>query len=126
MAIFLDARVPVMIEALAGADDAVLAETGRPLLPGQTAAAWFTPSRKHSPGCACCVLRSPAAMAMAGLFAARARGTVPFFRRLVLLPWSSLGAAELRAALEDPLVSGRFRLMENPAQAAQAQSAGMS
>ena len=107
----MDARVPVVVDDAPGADDAVLAETGRDLPAGVEPAAWFTPSREHSPGCACCVVRSPSAMALAGLFAARARGVVPFFRRVVALPASALGEAELRAALADPLVSGRFRLV---------------
>ena len=108
----VDARVSVLVNGVAGAEDAVLAETGRRLPDGVQPAAWFEPSRDHPPGCACCAVRSPSAMALAGLFAARARGTIPFFRRVVALPATPLGEAEVRAALADPLVSGRFRLVE--------------
>ena len=108
----VDARVPVLVNGIAGAEDVVLAEAGHDLPPGVQPAAWFEPSRDHQPGCVCCVVRSPSAMALAGLFAARARGTIPFFRRVVALPATPLGEAEVRAALADPLVSGRFRLVE--------------
>ena len=110
MTIFVDARVPVMLDGTPGPEDAVLAETGLVPPPGVQPTAWFEPSRDHPAGCACCMTRSPSAMALAGLFAARARGSVPFFRRVVALPCSELGVAELQAALDDPLVAGRFRL----------------
>lgn len=110
MSLFVDARVPVTLDTEPVEGDAVLAEVGRVLPPGMAPNAWFEPAlNAHLPGCACCVGRSPAAMALAGLFAARARGGVPFFRRVVALPASDAGRAELRAALRDPLVAGRYR-----------------
>lgn len=108
--VFLDVRVPVLLDGCPTADDAVLAEVGCTLPPGAVPAAWWEPSADaHRPGCACCAGRSPAAMALAGLFAARARGGVPFFRRVVAFAATEAGRAELRAALEDPLVAGRYR-----------------
>ena len=60
------------------------------------------------------VVRSPAAMALAGLFAARARGGVPFFKRVVVLG-SPAARAEVEAILAvDPLVSARYRLSGAP------------
>lgn len=116
MSVFVDARVPVVLEGDAIADpagdDAVLAESGCSLPPGMAVpAAWFEPQPDlHRPGCACCVGRSPAAMALAGLFAARARGRVPFFKRVVAVAATEAGRAELRAALDDPLVAARYRI----------------
>lgn len=99
-----DARVPVLIgsEADAGADDAVLAEGG---------AAWGALGG-HAVDCACCAPRGAAASDLAALFLARARGEVPFFRRVVAVPVGEAGAIAIRAALrDDPFVSGRFRLI---------------
>lgn len=98
-----DARVPVLIGRAedAGAGDAVLAEGG---------AAWGTLGG-HAADCACCAPRGAAASELAALFLARARGEVPFFRRVVAVPAGEAGAAAIRAALrDDPFVSGRFRL----------------
>lgn len=87
--------------AVAGADDAVLAE----------ADARRTVAAAHPAGCSCCVPRSAAAAALTGLFLARARGEVPFFRRVVAAMDSGEGADAIRAALrDDPFVSARFRL----------------
>ncbi len=62
----------------------------------------------HAPGCACCTGRSPSATSLTGLFQARARGEVGFFRALVaILPGQE--AADLRDALvTDPFLSGCF------------------
>lgn len=98
-----DARVPVLIgsEVDAGADDAVLAEG---------AAAWGALAN-HAADCACCAPRGAVAPELTALFLARARGEVPFFRRVVAVPADEAGAAAMRAALrDDPFVSGRFRL----------------
>ncbi len=99
-----DARVPVLIgsEADAGADDVIVAEDG---------AAWGALGG-HVADCACCVPRGVVASDLAALFLARARGEVPFFRRVVAVPASEAGAAAIRAVLrDDPFVSGRFRLV---------------
>ena len=110
MSLFLDARVPVLLDGDPAEGDAVLAEAGCALPHGTAPAAWFEPQPDlHRPGCACCAGRSPAAMALAGLFAARARGGVPFFRRVVAVAATEAGRAELRTALDDPLVAGRYR-----------------
>lgn len=85
-----------------GADNVVLAEGG---------AAWGTLGG-HAADCACCAPRGAAASELAALFLARARGEVPFFRRVVAVPASEAGAAAIRTALrDDPFVSGRFRLI---------------
>ena len=62
----------------------------------------------HAPGCACCLPRPPVAAALGGLFLARARGEVPFFRRVVVVVADDV---QIRTEIAgDPLVSGRFRL----------------
>lgn len=110
MTVFVDARVPVLLDGTPGAGDAVLAEVGYVLPDGAQPAAWFEPqSGVHLAGCVCCAGRSPAAMALAGLFAARARGGVPFFGRVLAFAVTEAGRAELSAALQDPLVAGRYR-----------------
>ena len=62
----------------------------------------------HSIGCRCCGGRDPAALALAGLFLARARGEVGYFSRVVV----DVGDVSLvRAMLEhDLFVRARFRL----------------
>ena len=93
MALFIDARIPVVFGAEPGASDAVLLAdpSWRP---------------EHAPGCACCVARGPAALALHQLFLDRARGAAPWFTRVVV-PEDPEGL--VRAALSDPVVAGRFR-----------------
>ena len=110
---WIDARVPVRFGAVgdAVAGDALLLE-GDAVAPPEFAAARFVAaSAEHAPGCACCVARSAAAVALNKLFQARARGTVPFFRRVLAVTASAEGEMEVWAAVRgDPLVSGRFRV----------------
>jgi hypothetical protein len=112
----VDARVALVFGQAedAGPDDAVLTDGDAPAPNAATvlrlAAAQARPfaSPAHMAGCACCVSRQPVAAALGGLFLARARGEVPFFRRVVAVV---ADAAAVRAAVTaDPLVSGRFRL----------------
>ncbi len=91
---FVDARIPVVFGVVAVATDAVL-------LPQ---AGWAT---AHPVGCACCVARGPASAALDKLFLDRVRGAVPWFTRVVV-PDDPGGV--VRAALEDSVVSARFRL----------------
>jgi hypothetical protein len=67
-----------------------------------------SPSDAHPPGCSCCAPRGAVAMILIGLFQARARGEIGFFRSVVAkLPASA--AAELREALlSDSFVAGCF------------------
>ena len=66
------------------------------------------PEFGHVPGCACCRPRSRVAAELGRMFLARARGEVPFFRRVVA---DAADAAAVRAALAgDVLVAARFRL----------------
>jgi hypothetical protein len=95
MALFIDARIPVVFGETPRAKDAVLA----------TDATW---GGAHPIACACCVGRGPAAQAMDQLFLDRVRGSIPWFSRLVVDP---VGEAAVRKALaEDAVVSARFRL----------------
>ena len=67
---------------------------------------------EHVPGCACCAPREAVASVLGSLFFARARGTVPFFRRLVVHATTPEGESAVRAAqTSDPVVSGCYRLM---------------
>lgn len=114
MVLFVDARVPVRFGSVSDAADgsALLIEGGTPV-PHRVAVARFTdasPAGPHPPGCPCCLGRSPAAVALAALFLARARGEVGFFRCVVAVCCTPGGEAAVRAALEsDPLVSAWFR-----------------
>jgi hypothetical protein len=60
---------------------------------------------RHEAACVCCAPRVALAEALHRLFLRRARGEVAFFRRVVV----SLPAAEIGAALADPLIAPRFR-----------------
>lgn len=122
MAVFVDARIPVLLEGPmlpegpilpeGGADaTALLLESDAPAPSGWTVARFDLPRTAHRTGCACCLPRGPVAEALGRLFLARARGEVPFFRRVLARPVSEAGREALIAALaDDPLVSGRFRL----------------
>lgn len=59
----------------------------------------------HGAACACCTPRAALVDALHRLFIRRARGEVPFFRRVVV----AATEAEIVAALGDPLVASRFR-----------------
>ncbi len=97
--------MPVLIgrERDAEPEDVLLAEGG---------AGWAR-ADGHPAGCACCVPRGAVAADLARLFLARARGEVPFFRRVVAVPDGGAGTDAVRAALrDDPFVSARFRLSD--------------
>ena len=109
----IDARVPVRFGTVAdaGEGDALLIEGDAPV-PSAIAAARFDAAPSgHPAGCTCCAPRGPAAMALSGLFQARAKGEVAFFHRVVAVAVSADGGASITGALrEDPLVSARFRM----------------
>ena len=100
----------------AGPGDAVLYDGARGVaaLPVGVPMAKFVPDNtcntliNHSIGCNCCGGRDQAALALAGLFMARARGEVEYFSRVV----GDVGDVSLvRAVLEhDLFVRARFRL----------------
>jgi hypothetical protein len=106
----IDARVPVVFGTVAEArpDDALLIEGDGPVPEGRVVVRITgdaTPA--HAAGCVCCVPRSAAGSALAGLFLARGRGDVAFFRRVMAITEDPAG---IRAALEeDLLASGWFR-----------------
>lgn len=94
MALFIDARIPVVFGVPAGPGDALL--TPDP--------SWET---EHPIACACCEARGPAAMGLDRLFLARVRNTIPWFSRVVV---PAAGEVAVRAVLEnDPVVMARFR-----------------
>ena len=112
---WLDARIPVLLGgAIPGPDDAALVEIGAASPPGTppcTALGQFTPDADHPAGCTCCAARQAAALALDRLFLQRARGEVPFFRRVAAVLATERGEASLRAALaSDPVVAARYRL----------------
>ena len=101
MPAFLDARIPVLFASAedAGPKDVILAE-----------GVAFHAS-VHAPGCACCPPRSGAGRALSTLLQDRARGHVPFFTRVIAVPATPSGRAEIEAALRsDPVASACFRL----------------
>jgi hypothetical protein len=114
MAWNVDARVPVVLGSLhdASPEDALLIEG--PGGPNHAGAVHFDlGSSEHGAGCTCCVPRSPVALALNALFQARAKGEVPFFRRVMALTRSSEGDMAVWAAVcSDPLTAGRFRLAD--------------
>jgi hypothetical protein len=95
MAHFIDARIPVVFGATAGAKDATLTPN----------ADW---AEANPIACACCVSRGPTAHAMDQIFLDRVRGTIPWFDRLVVDPAAEAAVREALAA--DSVVSARFRL----------------
>ncbi|WP_158743218.1 hypothetical protein [Acidisphaera sp. L21] len=94
MTIFVDARIPVVFGVEPGEGDVLLVtEADGPAV--------------HPNGCTCCVARSPDAAGFDRLFLDRVRGTIPWFRRVVV----AADHAGLRQALQtDPVLTARFRL----------------
>ena len=92
MAVFVDARIPVVFGADPGEHDALLVLDGKVAHPG---------------GCACCQARSSNAAGLDPLFLDRVRGTMPWFTRVVVVGEDPA----LRQAIQtDPVLSARFRL----------------
>ena len=95
MALFIDARIPVVFGLAPGPADIELAPD----------CSW---NAAHPAGCACCAARAPAALALDRLFQGRVRGTIPWFDRVVA-PLESESA--LRAVIAaDALTAARFRV----------------
>lgn len=118
MAWSIDARIPLTLlpddaalqGALAGRPAALLAEGPLPAQAGVVVTENFVPSPAHAAGCACCEGRSAAALALDRLFQARVRGRSGWFDRVLALPATEEGRAELvRALTEDRLTAARFR-----------------
>jgi hypothetical protein len=111
MALYVDARVPVVFGALSElrADDALLIDGTAAAPDGVTVVRLADPSvPMHVAGCVCCVPRSAAGAALSGLFLARGRGDVAFFRRVLAV---TPEPDAIRTAVEDDLVaSSWFRL----------------
>ena len=108
----IDARVPVRLGSAESvqAGDAVLVEVGVVAPAGLDAERFGAAADLHAPGCACCVVRSPAALALDRLFQRRARGEIGFFRRVVTLTATAAGGMAVWSALrDDPVASARFR-----------------
>jgi hypothetical protein len=109
-----DGRIWVRFGAAAEAEpgDALLIEGAAPA-EGAAVARFVVPARigGHPVGCACCAPRGPVAMALGGLFLARARGELPWFRSVLAVTQSAAGVAAVRAALEEDVVTrARFRM----------------
>ena len=110
MAPFIDARLPLVFgePSEAGALDALLFEGEGDPTPGRD---WFLPAPEtaHPAGCACCMSRNAAGIALSRLLLARARGHGPFFRRVIAITLTPAGrAAVLEALRTDPLASSCF------------------
>jgi hypothetical protein len=106
----IDARVPVVFGAVADArsDDALLIEGDATAPEGHVVVRLMANARpQHAAGCVCCVPRSAAGSALAGLFLARGRGDVAFFRRVLAV--TADPEAILSAIDGDILASGWFR-----------------
>ena len=92
MAVFVDARIPVVFGVEPTRTDLLLTPVG---------------SAASEPSCACCIARAPVAKEFDRLFLQRVRGDIPWFSRVVL----ATDDAAVREAIEaDPLLSSRFRL----------------
>jgi hypothetical protein len=109
---FIDARVPVLFGSVEDArpDDALLIDGDAEAPAGHVVARLSGDgSAAHVAGCVCCVPRSAAGSALAGLFLARGRGEVAFFRRVMVVTGDR--GAIMEAVAGDVLASGWFRLV---------------
>jgi len=92
----------------AGPEDALLIEGDAAAPEGRVVVRLMADAKPtHAIGCVCCVPRSAAGSALAGLFLARGRGDVAFFRRVVAVTEDR--AAILEAVQNDMLASGWFK-----------------
>jgi hypothetical protein len=108
---FIDARIPVVFGELADAraEDALLIDGDETAPEGRIVVRITqnaTPA--HATGCVCCVPRSAAGSALAGLFLARGRGDIAYFRRVFAVTPNP--AAIIAAIDDDNLASGWFRI----------------
>jgi hypothetical protein len=108
-----DMRIPVLFgDVQAEKDDVYLTEGGAEPVRSGYAEQFTLPEAKfgHVVGCTCCTPRSPAADALARLFRARATGSAPFFKRVIVRA-SPAGEAAIGAAIaRDMLTAARYRL----------------
>ena len=106
-------RIPVLFGAVPAETDAVwLVENGAERPVSGYAEHFTLPPAKfgHIIGCNCCTPRGPAADALTRLFRARATGTAPFFK-IVIVHASPEGEAALRDAIAgDVVTAARYRL----------------
>ena len=108
-----DARILVRFRSAAAPGAALLIEDGGAdaMLPGRPTACFAASQTIHAAGCRCCLPRGPVSLALGRLFLARARGEVAFFDVVVAVTLTPAGAAAVRAALQDDVVTrARFRL----------------
>lgn len=106
----IDARIPVIFGAIADArpDDALLIEGDVGAPEGRVVVRLMADANpSHSIGCVCCVPRSAAGSALAGLFLSRGRGDVAYFRRVLAI--TSDPDAITEAIENDMLASSWFR-----------------
>jgi hypothetical protein len=107
-----DMRIPVLFGAPeAEVDDAYLTEGNAEPVPSGYAESFTLPAAQfgHVIGCTCCTPRGPAADALSRLFRARATGSAPFFKRVIVRA-SPAGEAAIRAAIAgDILTAARYR-----------------
>jgi hypothetical protein len=107
-----DMRIAVVMGGAPGEGDAALVEDGHDMPAAGYALRFALGVGKagHVAGCACCMVRGPAADALTALFRARAMGMAPFFGRVVVLA-SAAGEAAVAEALEgDVMARARFRV----------------
>ena len=118
-----DARIEIVFvpEGRRGADDAVLIEQAGTLaadgLAGAAGLAFFSSENAltgHVGACSCCTPHRSAAVALHGLFLARAKGEVNWFNRVLALVQTAAGRRAVVAACGDPIVAARFRLSALP------------
>ncbi|HEY1856385.1 hypothetical protein [Acidocella sp.] len=103
-------RIPILFGIPPHTDDAVLVEDGQTMPQKGYTVRFSLATPSHPFGCTCCTLRSPAADALGQMFRARATGTAPFFKRVVVVA-SPAGETAVREALAaDVITAARYRL----------------
>ena len=120
---FIDGRIPVQfLDSLPdrGQNSRILLLSHDPVPPSGPIEDWAsvqhlpafalqeTQVATHLPGCRCCLARSASAVFLSGLFQARARGKVGFFRGIAALLPAHEAEALKRDLVEDPFLSGCF------------------
>ena len=106
-----DLRVPIIIGGHPAAGDALLVPVGDRVPEGfYGMSIEFGGLAGHAAACACCTPRNAVPAALAAMFRARATGSAPFFKRIIIMAPQSLRSNIEQAVGADIFTASRYRI----------------
>jgi len=106
-----DLRIAILVGTLPAPGDALLVPLGSRIPAGFYGINVALDAASHHPlGCACCAQRGAIPAALAAMFRARATGTAPFFKRIIVLAPQSIRPVIEQAVREDIFAASRYRV----------------